>query len=164
MMGTFPVASHPALILFDSGASHTFISKKFVEQHHIACHESKEGVKSHAPGDNSGDSPPYPSCSAVVADKFTDESRLPALCHVPEYLHRIVVSLSDSPLIAGMTATVEATNPLRQYSSSSSDRRASTLKFPATVVDPYKLKPPPAPQGHHTPSHQKSLAIVRQRA
>jgi hypothetical protein len=28
MMGTFLVANHPALILFDSGASHTFISKK----------------------------------------------------------------------------------------------------------------------------------------
>jgi hypothetical protein len=35
MMGTFLVANHPAVILFDSGASHTFISKKFVEQHCI---------------------------------------------------------------------------------------------------------------------------------
>jgi hypothetical protein len=35
MMGTFLVANHPAIILFDSGASHTFISKKFVEQHFI---------------------------------------------------------------------------------------------------------------------------------
>jgi predicted metal-dependent hydrolase len=50
MMGTFLVASHPAVILFDSGASHTFISKKFVEQHHISCHESKEGFKIHSPG------------------------------------------------------------------------------------------------------------------
>jgi hypothetical protein len=50
MMGTFLVASHPAIILFDSGASHTFISKKFVQQHHIACHESKEGFKIHSPG------------------------------------------------------------------------------------------------------------------
>jgi hypothetical protein len=50
MMGTFLVASHPAIILFDSGASHTFISKKFVEQHHISCHESKEGFKIHSPG------------------------------------------------------------------------------------------------------------------
>jgi hypothetical protein len=30
-MGTFLVANHTALILFDSGASHTFISKKFME-------------------------------------------------------------------------------------------------------------------------------------
>jgi hypothetical protein len=50
MMGMFLVANHPALILFDSGASHTFISKKFVEQHHTACHESKEGFKIHSPG------------------------------------------------------------------------------------------------------------------
>jgi hypothetical protein len=50
MMGTFLVASHPAIILFDSGASHTFISKTFVEQHHISCHESKEGFKIHSPG------------------------------------------------------------------------------------------------------------------
>jgi hypothetical protein len=32
MMGTFLVANHPSVILFDSGASHTFISKKFVEK------------------------------------------------------------------------------------------------------------------------------------
>jgi hypothetical protein len=50
-MGTFLVASHPAIILFDSGASHTFISKTFVEQHHIAYHESKKGFKIHSPGD-----------------------------------------------------------------------------------------------------------------
>jgi hypothetical protein len=50
MMGTFLVANHPAVILFDSGTSHTFISKKFVEQHCISCHESKEGIKIHSPG------------------------------------------------------------------------------------------------------------------
>ncbi|CAO2816074.1 unnamed protein product [Amaranthus hypochondriacus] len=31
--GTFLVNSHPAFILFDSGASHSFISKTFVEKH-----------------------------------------------------------------------------------------------------------------------------------
>ena len=50
MMGTFLVANHPAVILFDSGALHTFISKKFVEQHCISCNESKEGFKIHSPG------------------------------------------------------------------------------------------------------------------
>jgi len=50
MMGTFLVANHLPVILFDSGASHTFISKKFVEQHCISCHESKEGFKIHSPG------------------------------------------------------------------------------------------------------------------
>jgi hypothetical protein len=51
MMGTFLVANHPAIILFDSGASHTFISKKFVEQYCIPYHESREGFKIHLPGD-----------------------------------------------------------------------------------------------------------------
>jgi hypothetical protein len=50
MMGTFLVANHPAIILFYSGASHTFISKRFVEQHCIPCHESREGFKIHSPG------------------------------------------------------------------------------------------------------------------
>jgi hypothetical protein len=50
MMGTFLVANHPAIILFDSGASYTFISKKFVEQHCIPYHESREGFKIHSLG------------------------------------------------------------------------------------------------------------------
>jgi hypothetical protein len=50
MMGTFLVANHPAIILFDSGASHTFTSKKFVEQYCIPYHESREGFKIHSAG------------------------------------------------------------------------------------------------------------------
>jgi hypothetical protein len=49
MMGTFFVANHPAVILFDSGASHTFIRKKFVEQHCIPYNESREGFIIHSP-------------------------------------------------------------------------------------------------------------------
>jgi hypothetical protein len=50
MMGMFLVANHPLVILFDSGASHTFISKKFVEKHCIPYTESREGFKFHSPG------------------------------------------------------------------------------------------------------------------
>jgi hypothetical protein len=50
MMGTFLVANHPAVILFYSGASHTFISKKFVEKHCIPYNESREGFIIHSPG------------------------------------------------------------------------------------------------------------------
>jgi hypothetical protein len=50
MMGTFLVANYPAVILFDSGASHTFISKKFVEKHCIPCTESREEFIIHSPG------------------------------------------------------------------------------------------------------------------
>jgi hypothetical protein len=50
MMGMFLVANHPAVILFDSGASHTFISKNFVEKYSILCTESREGFVIHSPG------------------------------------------------------------------------------------------------------------------
>jgi hypothetical protein len=50
MMGTFLVANHPIVILFDFGASHTFISKKFVEKYCIPCIESREGFIIHSPG------------------------------------------------------------------------------------------------------------------
>jgi hypothetical protein len=50
MMGTFLVANYPTVILFDSGASHTFISKKFVEKHCIPCTLSREGFIIHSPG------------------------------------------------------------------------------------------------------------------
>jgi hypothetical protein len=50
MMDTFLVANHPIVILFDSGASHTFISNKFVEKHCIPCTESREGFLIHSPG------------------------------------------------------------------------------------------------------------------
>jgi hypothetical protein len=49
MMGTFLVANHPAAILFYSGASHTFISKTFVEKHYIRSTESREGFVIHSP-------------------------------------------------------------------------------------------------------------------
>jgi hypothetical protein len=48
MMGTFLVANHLVVILFDSGASHTFISKKFVEKYCIPCTESREGFIIHS--------------------------------------------------------------------------------------------------------------------
>jgi hypothetical protein len=50
MLGTFLVANHPADIIFDSGASHTFISKTFVEKYGILCTESREGFVIHSPG------------------------------------------------------------------------------------------------------------------
>jgi hypothetical protein len=50
MMGMFLVANHPAVILFNFGASHTFISKKIVEKYCIPCTESREGFIIHSPG------------------------------------------------------------------------------------------------------------------
>jgi hypothetical protein len=50
MMGTFLVANHPAVILFDSGSSHTFISKTFVEKYCIHCTKSRERFVIHSLG------------------------------------------------------------------------------------------------------------------
>ena len=50
MIGMFLVSNHPAVILFDSGASHTFMSKTFVEKHCIHSTESREGFVIHSPG------------------------------------------------------------------------------------------------------------------
>jgi hypothetical protein len=51
MMGTFFVANHPAVILFDFGASHTFMRKTFVEKHCIHSIESKEDFVIQSSGD-----------------------------------------------------------------------------------------------------------------
>jgi hypothetical protein len=50
MMGTFYVANHLAIIIFYSGASHTFMSKTFIEKHCIPTIESKEGFVIQSPG------------------------------------------------------------------------------------------------------------------
>jgi hypothetical protein len=50
MMGMYLVANYPAVILFDSSASHTFISKNFMEKHCISCTKSREEFIIHSPG------------------------------------------------------------------------------------------------------------------
>jgi hypothetical protein len=50
MMGTFFIANHPVVIRFDSGASHTLMSKTFVEKYCIHSIESKEGFVIQSPG------------------------------------------------------------------------------------------------------------------
>jgi hypothetical protein len=48
MMGTFLVANYPAVILFDFGASHTFISKNFVENiAFLALNQGKDLLSIH---------------------------------------------------------------------------------------------------------------------
>jgi hypothetical protein len=49
MMGTFLVANHSVVILFDSGASHTFMSKTFVEKHiaYIVLNQKRDLLFNH---------------------------------------------------------------------------------------------------------------------
>jgi hypothetical protein len=51
MMGTFLVANHPTVILFDSGASHAFISKTFVENIEFLALNQGKGLLFIRPGD-----------------------------------------------------------------------------------------------------------------
>jgi hypothetical protein len=44
MMGMFPVANHPAVLLFDSSASHTFINRTFVTKHDIPIMGTQEDL------------------------------------------------------------------------------------------------------------------------
>jgi predicted aspartyl protease len=46
----FPVVKHPTVMLFDSGASHTFINKTFVMKHDIPIGETTENFHIHSPG------------------------------------------------------------------------------------------------------------------
>jgi hypothetical protein len=50
MMGMFSVANHPAVLLFDSGASHTFINRTFVTKHGIPIMGTKEDFFIQSPG------------------------------------------------------------------------------------------------------------------
>jgi hypothetical protein len=50
MMGTFSINSIPATVLFDSGASHTFISQAFVRVHSIPLVALKTHMLVNSPG------------------------------------------------------------------------------------------------------------------
>nr|ABA97250.1 retrotransposon protein, putative, Ty3-gypsy subclass [Oryza sativa Japonica Group] len=53
VLGTFPVNSIPATVLFDSGATHSFISKKFVGMHGLIREEPSTPMRVHTPGNSS---------------------------------------------------------------------------------------------------------------
>nr|ABD91504.1 putative polyprotein [Oryza sativa Indica Group] len=53
VLGTFPVNSIPATVLFDSGATHSFISKKFVGVHGLIREELSTPIRVHTPGNSS---------------------------------------------------------------------------------------------------------------
>nr|AAV32204.1 putative polyprotein [Oryza sativa Japonica Group] len=53
VLGTFPVNSIPATVLFDSGATHSFISKKFVGMHGLRKEELSTPMRVHTPGNSS---------------------------------------------------------------------------------------------------------------
>ena len=73
------------------------------------------------------------------------DSRLPALRRVAQPLHCIAVNPCASSWLVGVTATVDATNSRAPVPSSTSGRRASSPKSPATARGLHKLTMSPAP-------------------
>jgi hypothetical protein len=54
LMGNFLVAHHPAKVLFDTGASHTFMSRTFAMNHDVPIQETNMGVIVKSPGGKLG--------------------------------------------------------------------------------------------------------------
>ena len=50
MIGMFTIDYHPALVLFDSGASHSFMSMGFVERHNLPLMAIPYAYKIHTAG------------------------------------------------------------------------------------------------------------------
>jgi hypothetical protein len=50
VIGTFMVNTHPATVLFDTGAMHSFITRSFVEHHGIHTSTLKRGMLVSSPG------------------------------------------------------------------------------------------------------------------
>jgi hypothetical protein len=50
MMGMFPIANHTTVLLFDSGASHTFINRTFVTKHDISIMGTQDDFFIQSPG------------------------------------------------------------------------------------------------------------------
>jgi hypothetical protein len=171
LSGALNGVHHGTVTVGDQTASAKKISPP-VTRHRDSCHRRVDSctwvgdnasVVTPCAGRHSGDSLPYfPSALRLEQISSPVNRRLPAVCHVLEPLHRIAVNPCASSWLVGVTATVDATDSRAPEPFLSSGRRASSSKFPATAIEPYKLKTPPAPQGHHPPSLRKSLAIIRQ--
>lgn len=50
VVDTFPINSTPAIVLFDSGASHAFISAKFVRKSQLVLKPMRNTMLINAPG------------------------------------------------------------------------------------------------------------------
>jgi hypothetical protein len=77
----------------------------------------------------------------VESDELTGDRRLTVLRQLSGHLRHIVVTSYNSPLLAGVIATIVGHQFTALVTFRSSDRRASSLKFLATAHSYYKLKP-----------------------
>jgi hypothetical protein len=52
VIGKFPINTCPALVLFDTGASHSFISRAFVDEHKLPIESMRTPLRVNSPGEN----------------------------------------------------------------------------------------------------------------
>jgi hypothetical protein len=50
VLGIFIASSHPAIVLFDLGASHSFVSSSFLVKHHLPITIIKQTILVSSPG------------------------------------------------------------------------------------------------------------------
>jgi hypothetical protein len=50
VLGMFLASSHPATVLFDFGASHTFITSRFIAKHNLSIANMKHAMLVSSPG------------------------------------------------------------------------------------------------------------------
>jgi hypothetical protein len=95
-------------------------------------------------------------------DMLAGDSRLPALRRVAQPLHRIAVNPCASSWLVRSNCHGRCHEFTCASIFSTSGRRASIVKFPATACDAYKLSPPLAALDYREPRHEESLAIIPQ--
>jgi hypothetical protein len=66
VLGMFLASSHPAIILFDLRASHSFISSSFVVKHHLPITIMKQTMLVSSPGGEMRTKYIYPAISITI--------------------------------------------------------------------------------------------------
>jgi hypothetical protein len=66
VLGMFLAGSHPTIVLFDSAASHSFISSSFVVKHHLPKTIMKQTMLASSPGGEMRTKRIYPMISVTI--------------------------------------------------------------------------------------------------
>jgi hypothetical protein len=66
VLGMFLVSSHPSTVLFDSGASHSYISSTIVSKHHLPITIMKHTMLVSSPGGEMRTKHIYPTVSITI--------------------------------------------------------------------------------------------------
>jgi hypothetical protein len=73
-LGMFPISSDPATVLFDSGASHSFISSSFVVRHQLPITIMKQAMLVSSPGGEMRTKHICPTISITIRGRLSGKS------------------------------------------------------------------------------------------